>query len=59
MSADMIKVAVATDDGITSDVNFGRANRFVLAEISGGKIKREGLFCIKSLIGAFAIFNKS
>ncbi|MBO6165013.1 MAG: hypothetical protein J6O17_01410 [Eubacterium sp.] len=42
MSADMIKVAVATDDGITSDVNFGRANRFVLAEISGGRIKREG-----------------
>ena len=42
MSAGRIRVAVATDDGITSDVYFGRANRFVLAEIDGNKIIREG-----------------
>lgn len=42
MSAGRIRIAVATEDGITSDVNFGKANRFVLAEIDEGKITRKG-----------------
>ena len=42
MNAGKIRVAVATDDGITSNVYFGRASRFVLAEIDGDKISRKG-----------------